>query len=34
MFDFNYYTPTKVIFGRGAERKVAALIREFGEERS
>ena len=30
MFDFNYYTPTKVIFGRGAERKVAALIREFG----
>ena len=30
MFDFNYYTPTKVAFGRGAERKVAALIREFG----
>ena len=30
MFDFNYYTPTKVVFGRGAERKVAALIREFG----
>ena len=30
MFDFNYYTPTKVVFGRGAERSVAALIREFG----
>ena len=30
MFDFNYYTPTKVVFGRGAERNVAALIREFG----
>ncbi len=30
MFDFNYYTPTKVVFGRGAERNIAALIREFG----
>ena len=30
MFDFHYYTPTKVIFGRGAEGSVAALIREFG----
>ena len=30
MFDFQYFTPTKVIFGKGAEKNVAALIREFG----
>ena len=30
MFDFNYYTPTKVVFGRNTELKVAELIREFG----
>ncbi len=30
MFDFHYFTPTKVVFGRGAEGSVAALIREFG----
>ncbi len=30
MFDFKYYTPTKVVFGKGSERKVAELIREFG----
>ena len=30
MFDFNYYAPTKVVFGRNAELKVADLIREFG----
>ncbi len=23
MFDFNYYTPTKVVFGKGTENKVA-----------
>ena len=30
MFDFQYYTPTKVVFGRGTERKAGELIREFG----
>ncbi len=30
MFDFNYFTPTKVVFGRNTEQKVATLIREFG----
>ncbi len=30
MYGFNYYTPTKVVFGRDAEKKTAALIREFG----
>ena len=30
MFSFNYFTPTKVVFGRNAEEKVAELIREFG----
>ena len=30
MFDFKYYTPTKVVFGRNTELKVAELIHEFG----
>ncbi len=30
MFGFNYYTPTKVVFGKETELKVADLIREFG----
>ena len=30
MFGFNYYTPTKVVFGKETEMKVAELIREFG----
>ena len=30
MFDFKYFTPTKVIFGRNTESKVADLIKEFG----
>ena len=30
MFGFNYYTPTKVVFGKGTETKVAELIKEFG----
>ena len=30
MLAFSYYTPTKVLFGRDTERKVADLIREFG----
>ena len=30
MYGFNYYTPTKVVFGRNTETKCAELIREFG----
>ena len=29
MFDFSYYTPTKVVFGKGTESKTAELIKEF-----
>ncbi|MBO7633885.1 MAG: iron-containing alcohol dehydrogenase, partial [Lachnospiraceae bacterium] len=29
MFDFKYYTPTKVIFGKNTESRVAELIKEF-----
>ena len=30
MFSFQYFTPTKVVFGKKTETKVAELIREFG----
>ena len=30
MFDFKYFTPTKVLFGRNTEDKVSELIKEFG----
>ncbi len=30
MFDFQYYTPTKVVFGKGAEAQTAQLIKAFG----
>ena len=30
MFDFKYFTPTKVIFGKNTESRVAELINEFG----
>ena len=30
MFDFNYFTPTPVVFGRNTEQKVSELIRRFG----
>ncbi len=30
MFDFKYFTPTKVLFGKNTESKVAELIKEFG----
>ena len=32
--DFTLYTPTKVVFGRGTEEKVGALIRAFGGSRA
>jgi alcohol dehydrogenase YqhD (iron-dependent ADH family) len=30
MYDFEYFTPTKVIFGRQAEEKVGATLKEYG----
>ena len=30
MLDFNYYAPTKVVFGRNTECKAAELVRSFG----
>ncbi|MDO5702700.1 MAG: iron-containing alcohol dehydrogenase [Lachnospiraceae bacterium] len=30
MYNFNYFTPTKVVFGKDAEKKTAELIKEFG----
>jgi len=30
MFNFKYYTPTKVLFGKETELKTAELIKEFG----
>jgi len=30
MYGFQYYTPTRVVFGKGAESRTAELIRAFG----
>ncbi len=30
MYNFNYYTPTKVVFGRGTENQVGALVKAQG----
>jgi len=30
MYGFQYYTPTRVVFERGAESRTAELIRAFG----
>lgn len=30
MLGFQYYTPTKVVFGKDTEKRVAELVREFG----
>ena len=30
MYNFNYFTPTKVVFGRGTEEQVGKLIAQFG----
>ncbi|MFQ8759355.1 MAG: hypothetical protein ACLSAF_07790 [Intestinimonas sp.] len=34
MNNFTYYTPTKVVFGRGSEGQTGALVRERGCKRS
>ena len=33
MFDFEYFAPTRVIFGRSAEERTGALLRELGVSR-
>lgn len=30
MINFEYYTPTKVVFGKDSEKKAGALVKEFG----
>ena len=30
MKNFSYYTPTQVVFGRGAEDKVAEMVQQYG----
>ena len=30
MENFQYYTPTKVIFGKGTEERTGALVKEYG----
>lgn len=33
MFGFEYYTPTRVIFGRDSEKRVGKLVREYGAKK-
>ena len=33
MRDFQYYTPTKVLFGRNTEEKTGALVKETGAKK-
>ena len=33
MFGFEYYTPTRVIFGKGSENQVGELIQEYGAKK-
>ena len=28
--NFEFYSPTRVIFGKGTEQRVGALVREYG----
>ncbi len=30
MVDFNYYTPTEVVFGKESEEKVAQMVKKYG----
>lgn len=34
MNDFNFYTPTQVVFGRGAENRAGELVRQYGGTRA
>ena len=31
MFDFQYYAPTRVVFGRGVEARTGSLLKELGQ---
>ena len=33
MFGFEYYTPTRVIFGKGSETRVGELVQEYGAQK-
>ncbi len=33
MFDFQYYAPTRVVFGRGVEARIGSLLKELGAKR-
>ena len=33
MFDFEYYAPTKVVFGKGVEEKAGAILSEYGAKK-
>ncbi len=33
MFDFQYYAPTRVVFGRGVEARTGSLLKELGAKR-
>ena len=33
MFGFEYYTPTRVIFGKGSENRVGELVQEYGAQK-
>ena len=33
MLNFEYYTPTKLVFGRGTQDGVGELVRSFGGSR-
>ena len=30
MFNFNYYTPTQVVFGRDTELEAGRLVKKYG----
>ena len=31
--DFNYYAPTRVVFGRSSEEQLPQLLRQYGAHR-
>ena len=30
MFDFNYYAPTEVFFGKGVEEQTGKMVKKYG----
>jgi len=33
MYNFNYYTPTEVVFGKAAEEKTGAMLKKYGAKK-